>query len=286
MIKAVKSGDVLLDQSVNKGMFSFDPHILTRVFLLVIAGSPKDFLTVNVVCKEWRRIATGKEFSQELRQSIEPEIFGGADFLKYIGGDSGDELPIPLEYLVRFKRGQTLLTFTPSSLTFPTRVEPCTLPNMGKWASSAKGDYQVGYDPHSWEEAIQEERSIEEAHWTFIDIRVIQKGKSFTDQRKAVGDRGKKLAVLSDLCLSLLMAYVKTGVKHIKWKSRNAQWARVPDTAMGWRLSVAFSSSGLWIDCRCDSLACDIIGVVIAQKSFGIKSKSSLFFFSDLCNLL
>lgn len=249
---------------------------LAHIFAFVCQEAPQDFQSMTLVCKNWK--IAGHAYYRELHQRIAPAVFGRADFIKYIGGDSGDEFPIPLKYLVRFKSGRTLLTLVPKHVQFiqpdgTVVKEPCTLQNMGRWALNAKGNYRMGYRQNSWKDAILEKREIEEAHWSFVDLAQIERGKSFSDQQNGLWSRGEELAGLSDLCFSLLMAYVKTGIRHLSWgeKDRNWKWVRVQETHEGVRLCLCFPTDGLRIvgDSHNDK-ANDIIGVVVARKSFGL----------------
>lgn len=256
--------------------FSFpsDLNLLTHIFVFACQGSPKDFQSITLVSKNWKEIARGDAFYKELHLRIAPEIFVRADFIKCIGGDPGEEFPIPLEYLVKFRSGHTLLTFAPKSLKFTqadgTVVEEArTLLNMGKWASNAKSGYQIGYHPNSYPKAFLEDRPIEENHWSFIEIDLIEMGKDFATQQKAVKDRGEDLAGLIDLTLALLTTYLKTGVMHISSgeKFHDHQWARVPETTGRYNLFLGYSEGGLYIS-HVLHLDLQFMGVVVARKSF------------------
>lgn len=90
--------------------------------------------------------------------------------------------------------------------------------NIGKWASNANSWYKIGYDPNSWREAIEEARDLEESHWSFTDIRLIETNKTFDEGESAVLARGEAVVGLSDLSLSLSMTFVKTGVRFLSWE--------------------------------------------------------------------
>lgn len=226
--------------------------LLARVFADASEGSPSDYKTILLVRKYWHEIATSKEFYQEMYPRVAPHLFGKVDYLKYIGGDSGEEPPIPLKYLVMFEKGVTLLTYAPKRVKFPqpdgtvSEVER-SLNNMGMWTANAKEGEKIGFHEESFVELHQEEGVVAESHWSFVNVKLAFINEMAPLQEEKAAQRGGVIANRSDLCLSLLMAFVKTGKRHIPFGADLGKLrACVMDTnRSGRRISIGFSYGGI-----------------------------------------
>lgn len=224
--------------------FSEMAPVLKAIFFDVIAESPKTFNSMILVSKEWNRV--GADIYNERYQRIAPHLIKAEDFLECIGGDPGKEPLIPLEYLIQFRAGKTLLNLFPKSLAFrqddgTVVEEPCTINNMGKWALKAKTDHPIGFDSDSWVEAMSIEKPVDKSFWSFMEM-VSSKGNTMVALDERVG--------VTECSLALLMTYLKTGVPLLKQDKMegNIEWAFVAEKIEDWQVVVGFTPLGLRID--------------------------------------
>lgn len=256
-------------------MLLLDRVPLLRIFLFAIEDSPHHLQKITLVSRSWRKFAN-EELYRELYQRIAPDIIRKEDYIEQVNGDPGIELPIPFEYMLKFKRGRTLLTFVPENLTFTQDdgvlvVEPCNFSNMRKWVVNSKKG--IGFHPDSAEPNMNDnDEPGEGAHWSFIDLRVLACGQDFVNQEDIAKMAGGVISELLDTSISLLMTCRKTGIRYLSWglEDSHVRWVRVQEMLVNLGFySLSFPSEGLFIkEFSRDDLPSLAIGIVVAQSRY------------------
>ncbi len=261
------------------------PLDVTRI---IFQNAKADLHKLALVCKEWRNLADDKVLNEMIRPA---KTFGSREWKEYIGVDAGKELPLPRRAYGDMEKGNYYLTLIPKTVKVTQEnkkvddasmdievvkeVPLDSLEAIGKLAANAIKGNKIGYDPRSWQEALQEKRNLEKPHWVLISKEIIGRNKSYEDQQKLAKEENKNnpgtnISGLMDTAISVFMEYVRSGEGNYIWDPSKNEYnlVRVNELTDGWRLGLGFAPSGLYVRRNYDG-ANDRVGLALARKSFG-----------------
>ena len=142
-----------------------------------------------------------------------------------------------------------------------------SLENVGKLFAHTLNGRNIGFDPDSFPNFMQEVKTLEKGHWILISKKAMGKGLDYLRQVGKANEMGAIMPGSIETVTSLFMEYLRTEEKHPLDEIGKSIFIRVDDKIR--RLWLGFSSSGIRVDYFDYDFACPDLAFAPARKTFG-----------------
>ncbi len=256
--------------------FSELPLDIVRI---IFTDRKKDLPAIALVCKSWKAIVDDKEFRKAIRPA---QAFGTQEWKEYAGVDVGEEPCQPRRAYGDLENEGGMLTFIPEKVKVTKQnglIEEVLLDNLKvihQLVENPKKGNKTGFT--SSITTMPTIINLKKNHWVWINKEVIGRYTGHFEQQYLIAEENKKIPGakrpdLIDTAISVLMEYVRSGIRNFVWDppiNNQRTFIRVNPTLalIGLGVGLGFTPSGLNVFFEADGRSSEFATVVPAWTSF------------------